>query len=413
MFAPFSISLTALQADSSAINVVGNNLANLNTTGFKSENVQFEDLMAQSLGSSSSPAQVGMGVGPIGTSAQYTQGTLTVTNGPADAAIQGNGFFVVKDANNQALYTRDGSFQVDTNGNLTTATGEMVQGWTAVNGVVNPNGAVGNITVPAGAVSPATPTTTMSIQMNLNAGAAAGAASSFAVPVQAVDSQGATHTLTASFQKTGPNAWSYTVSIPAADLTTGGSTTVSTGTLAFDATGNLAATNTAPAVSVTGLLDGASDMSMTWNLFDGSGNSKITQFAQASALGNVSQDGVTAGQIANVSLQNGGLVVANYSNGKQAVIGQLAVASIGNPQTLLAVGNNNLATSAATAAPALGAAGTAGRGAIVAGSLESSTVDMAAQFTDLLSYERSYQAASRVITASDQLLQETVNLIHP
>jgi flagellar hook protein FlgE len=125
------------------------------------------------------------------------------------------------------------------------------------------------------------------------------------------------------------------------------------------------------------------------------------------------QDGNAPGQVSQVSIQNNGLIVANYTNGQQVTLGQLAVAAIANPTSLVQVGDNNLQASATTAQPAIGAAGTGGRGQIEGGSLESSTTDMAAEFTQLLTYERSYQAASRVISTSDQLTQETVNLIHP
>jgi flagellar hook protein FlgE len=130
-------------------------------------------------------------------------------------------------------------------------------------------------------------------------------------------------------------------------------------------------------------------------------------------VGNTTQNGFAAGQITNVSLQNGGLMVANYSNGQQSTVGQLALASIPNPETLLSVGDNNLQASAATGTISVGAANTGGLGQIVAGSLESSTVDIASEFTKLLTYERSYQAASRVITSADTMLQDTMNLIHP
>ena len=168
MFNAFSIALSALSADSSAINVVSNNLANLNTNGFKSSEVVFHDLISQSLGIAGNSAQLGMGVGQIGTVQNFTQGAIRNTGASLDAAIEGNGFFVVKDQNNTQLYTRAGNFQVDSDGNLVTATGENVQGWTAVNGTVNPNGPIGNITVPVGATIPATATATMSIDMNVD-----------------------------------------------------------------------------------------------------------------------------------------------------------------------------------------------------------------------------------------------------
>ncbi|MGA3257532.1 MAG: flagellar hook protein FlgE [Bryobacteraceae bacterium] len=411
MSAAFSIALSALQANSTAIDVVGNNLANLNTTGYKDTNVDFETLMAQSLGVGQNSAQVGMGVGSVGTTTDYTQGTITTTSGPMDAAIQGDGFFVVQNAAGQTLYTRDGSFQVNAAGNVETATGENVQGWPAVNGVVNANGAVGNLTVPLGTTVPAVATANMGVTVNLNAQSAVGA--TFSAPVQVYDSLGTAHTLSVNFTETAANAWSYTVTIPAADLATGGTPQVGSGTLAFNSSGVLTSPTTAQTVAITGLADGAAAMNINWNLNNSAGTPTITQYAEASGVGGTTQDGAAAGQITDVSLENGGLLVANYSNGQQTTVGQLALASIPNPESLTSVGDNCLQASASTGAISVGAANSAGRGQVLAGSLESSTVDMATEFTKLLTYERGYQAASRVITTSDQLLQDTMNLIHP
>ena len=411
MSSAFSIALSALTANSTAIDVVGSNLANLNTTGYKQTDVDFETLMAQTMGVGQNSAQIGMGVGSVNTATEYTQGTIQTTNGPMDAAIQGDGFYVVQNSANQTLYTRDGSFQVNAAGDIVTATGENVQGWAAVNGTVNPNGAVGNLVVPLGSTVQAVATTNMGVTVNLNAQAATGA--TFSAPIQVYDSLGAKHTLSVNFTETGANAWSFAVTIPAADLTTGGTTSVATGTLAFDANGNLTSPTTAQAVNVTGLVDGAAALSINWNMTTSAGAPMITQYAEASSVGSTTQDGAAAGQITDVSLQNGGMLVANYSNGQQTTIGQLALASIPNPESLSSAGNNNLQATVSTGAISVGAANTSGRGQIVAGALESSTVDMAAQFTKLLTYERGYQAASRVITTSDQLLQDAMSLVHP
>jgi flagellar hook protein FlgE len=408
----FNTALSALNADSTAIDVVGNNLANLNTTGFKASTVDFSDLMAQQLGTGSDTGQVGAGVGQIGTVQDFSQGSQDTTNGDLDAMIQGNGFFVVKDSSNTQLYTRDGSFQLDASGNLLTATGQNVQGWTATNGVVDTNGAVGNITVPVGSVIAPKATTTMSMNVNLDSSTATGGA--FSAPLTVYDSQGTAHTLTVNYTETASNSWSYTVTVPAADLATGGNTTVATGTLAFNSSGALTtpAAGSPVAVAVTGLADGAADLNINWNLYNSTGTPEITQYAQTSGMSSPVQDGNAAGEVSQVSIQNGGTIMATYTNGQQVTLGQLAVASIANPTSLLQVGNNNLQASAATAQAALGAAGAGGRGQIVGGSLESSNTDMAAEFTKLLTYERSYQAASRVITTSDTLAQETVNLVH-
>ena len=186
------------------------------------------------------------------------------------------------------------------------------------------------------------------------------------------------------------------------------------GNLTFDVNGQL----TAPApgapinIAVAGLADGANNMSINWNVYNAAGTSELTQYAQSSALSNPTQDGFAAGQVSQVSIQNGGLVVANYTNGQQLIVGELAVASIANPTSLLQVGDNNLQAAAATAQAAIGASGTGGNGTIQGSSLEASNTDMAQEFTNLLTYERSYQAASKVITTADQLAQETVDLIH-
>ncbi|HUP03974.1 MAG TPA: flagellar hook protein FlgE [Bryobacteraceae bacterium] len=414
MFPAYSVSLSALQADSSAIDVVGNDLANLNTTGYKATDIDFENLMSQSLGIGQSMSQVGMGVGPLQTVTSYTQGTLTTTNGPTDAAIQGNGFFVVKGSDGQMLYTRDGSFQVNDQGQLVTATGEAVQGWSAVNGVVNPSGAVGNLTAQAGSTIPATATTTMSMDVNLNAATAADG--TFSAPIQVIDSQGTSHTLTVTFTETSANNWKYAVTIPSADLQSGGTTTLASSTLTFNPDGSLSdpdVKGSPVALKISGLADGAADVDINWNLYNADGSSMLTQYAEASGVSSTSQNGYSAGQISSFSLQNGGTLIAKYSNGQQITLGQLALANVPNPDSLVSVGNNELQSTVATGSITLGAAQSAGLGKITAGALETSTVDIANEFANLLTYERSYQAASRVITTNDQMLQGILELIHP
>src|ERR1035441_4820166 len=196
MFTAFSTALTALNATSTAIDVVGNNLANLNTTGYKESVVSFQDLVTQSIGGNQGATQVGFGVGVPLTTRQFTQGATPTSAGPLDGAIQGNGFFVVKDASTGVdLYTRAGDFQVDKDGNLLTSNGQAVQGWTVVGGALNTSGAVGSIQVPMGSLHPPVATTTFSVSANLNAGAVAGVATgptadNFSTPIQTFDSLG-------------------------------------------------------------------------------------------------------------------------------------------------------------------------------------------------------------------------------
>jgi flagellar hook protein FlgE len=411
MYNTFSTALSALKANSVAIDVIGNNLANLNTTGYKSTVASFHDLVTQSLDTDGS---AGSGVSRTSVTRQFTQGAIQSSSGSLDAAIEGNGFFVVKDTDGRTLYTRAGNFQLDAKGNLLTATGQKVQGWNAVNGTVSSSGAVSDITVPVGAVRAPAATRAMTLDLNLDAATAVNG--TFSTPIQVIDSLGASHTLTATFTKTSANNWSYVVTIPSSDLASSSGSTA--GQVAH---GNLTFTNgllTSPAstaapvsVSVTGLADGAADMTIDWSLFTSGGSPRITQYSQSSAASASSQDGVAAGLISSVSMSDGGEIVAHYSNGEDSVVGRLAVASIRNPETLVAVGENNLAAGVDTATPSVGEGDTGGRGKIVGGALESSTVDIATEFTSLIVMQRSYQANARVITASDEISQETINLI--
>jgi flagellar hook protein FlgE len=338
----------------------------------------------------------------------FTQGSIQSTGGPLDAAIQGDGFFVVN-ANGATEYTRAGNFQVDSKGNLVTATGEAVQGWAPVNGVLNPSGPTGNITVPVGSLQPAVPTTNMSVDLNLNAAAATG--DTFSTSIQVYDSLGTSHIVSVTFTKSATaNQWNYSLSFPNSDLTSAG--TPLTGTLTFSGAGVLtspAAGSAAPALAVSNPADGAANMNINWNLFNGS-SPLITQFSQPSATSAQSQDGSPAANLTQVTLQGGGEILAQYSNGSKVVVGQLAMASILNPESLLSVGNNNFALSANTALPAIGVPATGGRGQVLGGSLEASNADIAREFTNLIVFQRSYEANAKVVTTVDQVSQDTINL---
>jgi len=409
-----SVALTGLNADSAALDIVGNNLANLNTTGYKESTASFYDLLSQSVGGGS--VQIGGGVSATHSQRQFTQGSIQLSGGNFNAAIQGDGFFLVKDTAGDTLYTRSGNFQLDGKGNLTTGTGQFVQGWTGSNGVVNESGATGNLTIPSNSLHTPSATANMSLSLNLQSDGVVGAASgSFSAPIQVVDSLGTTHTLTVTFTKTAANAWNYEVDIPGQDLTAGTAGTPSslaTGSLAFDSNGNL----TTPAspgqvpIAITGLTDGASDINMNWNLFNSNNVPTITQFAQPSALSGSSQDGVAASQITQVSLADGGAIIAHYSDGTQETVGQLAMASISNPESLISVGQNNFEVGADTSTPVVGAPGTGSRGAILGGALESSNVDIAQEFTSLIVYQEGYEANSKVISTQDQLTQVLLNI---
>src|SRR6266851_4005882 len=234
MFTSFNTALSALNADATAIDVVGNNLANLNTSWFKASTVSFHDLVTQSLGAAGlGETQVGFGVGSPVTLRQFFQGALQSTGGPLDAAIEGDGFFIAKSSGGVQEYTRGGNFVVDSSGNLTMATGEKLLGWNKVGGVLDTNAPIGPITVPVGTLKPPTVTTTASVDLNLNATPAVGsAAATFSTSLEVFDSLGTSHVVGFTFTKTAANTWGYSATFPDSDLTTPPFTPL-TGTLTF------------------------------------------------------------------------------------------------------------------------------------------------------------------------------------
>jgi len=418
MFTSFSTALSALNATSTAIDVVGNNLANMNTPGFKTSEVCFRDLVTQSLGAGLGDTQVGFGTGTPFTVREFTQGAIQSSAGVLDAAVQGDGFFVVEDSAGNQLYTRAGNFQTDKAGNLLTDTGDTVQGWTTIDpatGTVDTNGPIGNIVVPVGSLKAPIPTSALTVDANLNSSATADASSNFSVPVTIYDTLGTSHVVTLSFQKTGPNTWSYAANMTPGDLVDPTAATLTTGTLTFDSNGQLTDPAAGSPITFTmpDLADGAaSGATITWNPYNSDGSGRLTQFGQPSASSASSQNGSAAAELVNVGLADGGTIVAQYSNGQQVTVGQLALASIRNPGTLIAAGNNNFQVSERTATPSIGVPGTGGRGTIVGGSIEASTVDIAQEFTNLIVYQRAYEANGKVVTTADQLSQDTINLIH-
>jgi flagellar hook protein FlgE len=435
MSSSFSIALSALQAESEAIDTTGNNLANMNTVGYKENTVDFATLVSQQLGQGGG-LQVGMGVGTPVTEQSFVQGPIQNSSSPTACAIQGNGFFVVNNSANQQLFTRDGDFTINSNGMLVTQTGETVQGWTAVDSTGNilTSGQPGNVVLPSGQVLPASTTTKFTMTANLDASTAVNSSWTQAIPI--VDSLGNTHNLNATFTNTGTNQWTYEVRIPKTDVVDNSGANpssdqplCSSGTITFDQNGNISEVNgkavssaTPPiTLSLAGsgykLADGASfgdstNNQIVWTLVNSSGTGTLTQYAEASGVETKTVDGSQPAELTGFSIQNGGLIVATFSNGQQKTEGQVALANIQNPDSLQSVGNNNFQASGATSTPAVGLPLTGGRGQILGGSLEGSTVDMATEFTKLITYQSGYQASSRVITVADQMTQDLMNLIH-
>jgi flagellar hook protein FlgE len=242
MFTSFNTALSALSADTTAIDVVGNNLANLNTPGYKASVVSFSDLVTESLGAGLGATQVGFGVAAPITIRQFSQGAIQSSSGTLDVAIQGDGFLVVKDptSNGGTLYTRGGNLEVNKAGQLVTATGFQVQGWNAVNGVLDTTTPPTSLSVQVGSLTAPKPTANISFDLNLDAGAVSTPTpTTFSTSITAYDSLGGSHAVSVQFTKNATaGQWDYTMTFPAADMASGTAAT-QTGTVAFDTNGNL------------------------------------------------------------------------------------------------------------------------------------------------------------------------------
>src|ERR1700759_1559865 len=269
----FSIPLSGLEASSNSLPIIANNLANLNTVGFKAQRTEFQDLFYEQIGTSGNgdPIQEGVGVTDSSISSDLTQGSIQASGVPTDVAIQGNGYFIAVN-NGETVYTRAGDLSVSSSGQLLTPDGAQIQGYQATNGVINANAPLGNLTISTGVTNPPSPTTAVQLAANLDSGTAVGG--NFATSVTVFDSLGGSHTLTYTFTKTAANSWNYAITIPAADVgATGAPVSVKTGTLTFNGAGML----TAPAANVTGITinnftDGANPLTFSWNVFDANNN---------------------------------------------------------------------------------------------------------------------------------------------
>jgi flagellar hook protein FlgE len=407
----FFIPLSGLQANSNALSVTANNLANLNTIGYKAQRPLFEDLFYQQVGTSGDgdPKQIGVGATIQKIDSQFTQGSIQSSGVPTDVAIQGSGYFVL-DKSGEQLYSRAGDFSVSKTGNLLSADGANVLGYPATNGVVNPNATLGPLQIATGQTNPPKPTGNVDLTLNVDSGTAVGG--TFSTPVTVYDSLGGAHVLTYTFTKTAANAWNYAITIPAADVgATGAPVSVKSGTLTFNGAGQL----TAPAanitgITVTGLADGANNLPFTWNLYDSTGAGLLTQVAAPSAASTTIQDGYASGNLVSYVIGSDGTIQGTFSNGQTAALGQIALASFQNDQGLVRNGANEFLASLASGQANIGAPGTGGRGTLSGGALEQSNVDIATQFAQLILQERGYQANAKAVTTFDEVTQTAINL---
>jgi len=405
----FSIPLTGLGADTTALNIIANNLANLNTTGFKKEDTTFEDLFYQNVGTSGADntLQVGVGTRVSGTPTDYSQGSLSTTSTDTDLALNGNGFFLLQNGNVQSL-TRAGDFQLSVSGQLITADGLSVMGYGATNGVVNLNGGVTPLVLPVSSTEGAQATTNLSMTTSLDSSAAVG--TNFTSEATLYDSLGQSHIATVTYTKSGSNTWGYSIAIPGTDYS--GTPVNTTGTLTFNSAGTL----TSPASNVTGvtfptLSDGASDLSFNFDLYNASGNPIVTQTSGASNTSATTQDGFSSGAYQSFSVDGSGVITAQFSNGHSQVVGQVAVALVSNNSGLQRFGGGNYGVTSASGAVTVGIGGVGGRGQVEGDSLEASNVDISTEFSDLIVAQRAFEANSKAVTTFDTVTQEAIGMI--
>jgi len=417
----FSASLSGLNANQQALSVIGNNLANINTVGFKASTVDFADLVSQSVsGSSSNPMQVGLGVTIGQVSPNFKQGGIENTGVTTNAAIQGSGFFVIGGAN-QRTYTRAGDFSFDANGMLVTPDGQPVQGYTAVNpatGAIITSGQPANIVIPPGVLRAPTPTTQFGSVSNLDASAAVGA--TFTTSVQIYDSLGTPHVMTTTYTKTAPG-WSYSITVPGVDITgvAGAPPSVlKAGVLTFTANGVLkdvdgvSAATTAVNVAIPGpaWFDGATATPLTWAVLDANKLPMLSGYASPSSTSSITQNGSAPAAVSGINIDPAGQIMATLGAGKTVAVGQLAIANFNNPQGLVKSGSNLYGESASSGVANIGTAGTGGRGTLIGSGLESSNVDIATEFSKMILAQRGYQANSKGITVTDELFVATLQM---
>jgi flagellar hook protein FlgE len=401
--------ISGLQAHQTKMDVVGNNIANVNTVGYKSSTTEFEDTLSQVLRNGSAPtataagtnpAQVGLGVRVGAISTNFQQGSAQSTGRSTDFMINGDGFFITS-SGSQQLYTRAGSFDVDGNGRLHTPDGAILQGWMATNGTINTNGPIGPLSIPIGQVMAPQVTTNSTISGNLSAD------NPVQVQAQATvyDSLGAAHqvnyVLTPSATVPFNNQWTVTASDASGALTT----TPASGLLTFNTATKKFSPTSFSFTPVAGTWPAAPSIAVDISgltQFGGKDNLSVTQ--------PVTGAGAALGTLESFSLGDDGVITGVYSNGLKQSIGQLAIATFANPGGLSKAGNSAFTEGNNSGTPSIGTAGSGGRGSLSAGALEMSNVDLAQEFTGLIIAQRGFQANSKVITTSDQILQDLVQM---
>ncbi|CAM2065513.1 Flagellar hook protein FlgE [Sulfidibacter corallicola] len=426
MLPTFYSALTGLRSHATAINVVGNNLANINTTGYKRSDINFAQIMAgeiQGFFGAANPVQFGLGARTTRIGPTHLQGAVRANGINSNLALQGEGFFQVSDGTRTA-YTRAGNFSFDLNGNLVAPNGWNVQGFTEVDadGNVVRTGTPANLQIDFEQPSP--PSATSLVRYITNLSAQAGAGETFNTTIDIWDSAGQSHRLDLEFVKSETeNQWTYQFSLDEGDVIEG-----ATGTVTFDAQGRLSTINglsvddpaaANPIIRLGNLPANADglvpeDQQITWDLIefggadDGTNDSHLTNFSSTSANGTFFQDGFGSGDLNRIEFTRDGTMLGFFTNGETHPLGAVAVVNFNNLAGLKQIDANFFQETGASGEPLLleGNGGTV----VFGGALESSNVDIADEFTNLIIHQRGYQSNSKSVTTADQVLQEIINL---
>jgi len=395
--------VTGINAAGYTMSVVGNNIANSNTIGFKGGYTAFADILSQSLGGAGGGNQVGRGVNLSEIGTLFTQGSFENTSNVTDIAIEGGGFFLVAD-DTGTYYTRAGQFIMDAEGFLVNPSGYRLQGYQA-----DPTGTllatVSDLNI---AQASSAPLETENIRISLNLDAEADIGSTYSTTITVYDSLGSAIPLTLEFNKTASNTWDYTASIPPSQ----GTVTAGAGTLSFNDLGQLSAPLADQTISINPSTGGAA-FDVNWDIYDDVAaipSPDITGYSERSDISALFQDGYGPGTVQNVSIEQDGTIVGLFTNGQTRTIGQVVVADFVSPWGLTKMGKSLFAESMSSGQPTIGVPGTGGRGRIASNSLEMSNVDMASEFVRMITTQRAYQANARVISTSDELLAELMNI---
>jgi len=396
-----------------SMNVIGDNIANVNTIGYKANRSIFSDILANSLANGSTIMQMGRGVYTHDISPSWAQGSFETTGNATDVAIQGDGFFRVYDEPNQSFYyTRAGQFTIDDRGRLVNPNNFVVQGrkiTTTIAGSSTVSGLQSNIDL-AGVQSMPRATSNFKIGLNLNASASAG--TTFNTSFDTYNNLGERITLNFALTKASALNWDYAITSSSGTITSG-----ATGTLVFNTTGNLLSSAsggvTPPPVAINNFTTtGAGAISMNWLTLQPNGTSyaDITSYVAPSTTTFIEQDGYSNGVLKGLSVGTDGVVTGLFSNGQTDPLYQLVVTKFTSPWGLERMGGSLYAETADSGQPIFGSAGIGGLGTILGSALELSNVDLASEFVKMIQHQRAYQAASRIITTTDDMLTEAVNL---